>query len=145
MIANHVSDIEFLEREVVPREHFLYVYRKNSGLLRSAVEAHFTAFAKCAGWEPTSVSVGATLQSLLNAPSWLGEMFFICDASDFSHEDLKKSLVDIAHGGCGNHVLLAVSQGFSLLATGFALKSNWVSLKSRGSRSAIIGRRPGFS
>ncbi|WP_456750636.1 hypothetical protein [Bradyrhizobium sp. USDA 4461] len=63
------------------------------------------------------MSTGATLWGQLQAPSWLGEMFFICDASDFSHGDLKQSLIDIAHGGCSNHVLLTVSDGSGLLGT----------------------------
>lgn len=125
MIVDQISDIEFLEREVVDREQFLYVYGKNSGLLRSAVKAHAETFARRAGWNVTTVTTGGSLQAQLNAPSLFGETFVICDAANYSLNDLQGSLADLVDGGCSGHVLLMVSEGSELLE-----KEVWVRAKN---------------
>lgn len=125
MIIGKISDIEFLEREIVDREQFFYVYERNSGLMRSAVKAHVETFARRVGWNVTTGATSGSLQAKLNAPSLFGETFVICDAEDLSLNDLQGSLSDILDGGCSSHVLLMVSEGSQLLE-----REAWVRAKN---------------
>src|SRR5438034_2088472 len=114
MNSGHVTDIDFLGQEVARREHFLYVYKENSALLRSKVRAHIQTFAERSGWHRTNLS-GGTLEGQLNAPFWLGEMFVVCDAADFKLDDLNCALDGIAHRSFQHHVLLMVRERSKVL------------------------------
>jgi hypothetical protein len=109
MSSKVISDIEFLDHEVARREHFIYLYKETSALLRSKVRKHIEGFAKRSGWDRTNPQSSASLEKQLIVPSLFGETFIVCDAADFKVEDLKRALEGIAHGRFESHVLLMVS------------------------------------
>ena len=110
-----IPDNEFLEHGVARGDHFLYVYKKNSALLRPKVRDHIKAFAEQSGWHPSNLTPGSTLEGHLNAPSLFGQMFFVSSAADFTLKDLKSALFGIAHGSFQHHAFLVVCEGSNAL------------------------------
>jgi hypothetical protein len=111
-----ITDIEFLERGTAQR-HFLYLYGRHSGLLRSRVRHRAGQLAERCGWTDTAPNPNAaSLFDDLASASLLGERFIVCDARDRRIEDLEHVLQGIADQAFEQHVCLMVRDDSPLLA-----------------------------
>jgi hypothetical protein len=111
-----VYDIDFLQHEVTRRDHFLYVYKRDSALLRPKVRARIEAFAQAEGWAAVRLTPNASLEGQLIAPSLISDATFIaCDGAQFELKDLKSTLEGIACASFKNHLLMMVREGSRLL------------------------------
>src|SRR5258708_1437009 len=113
--AGQMTDFEFLARQVEPRRHFLYVYDPDSALLRARIRRSVIACARKASWKQMTIWPGEALHGTLGGPSVWDDRFYVCDASEFSLDDLNDVMAGIASDAFESHLCLMISNRSKLL------------------------------